>query len=206
MGPFWLKLGCPYSQNWFQYVRWDAPRVDPTTIQTVSKPYPNHIRPSYQQSLGGSFVAKISPFWASSDHKWGCPISNLSKDHWYPMLYQDLQKISNVWQFFLSFLGPPGDLKASALTSCKLLCTVPVKLGVIFRPITHQIGPYDLTWTSCNPFHPRYGVLQKCHLKLCLPSQGKINMFCDCDFHQLLQINDTLLCQKCLFFVWHWLR
>ena len=146
MGPFWLKLGCPYSQNWFQYVRWDAPRVDPTTIQTVSKPYPNHIRPSYQQSLGGSFVAKISPFWASSDHKWGCPISNLSKDHWYPMLDQILQKISNFWQFFLLFLGPPGDLKASALTSCKLLCTVPVKLGVIFRPITHQIGPYELTW------------------------------------------------------------
>ena len=103
MGPFWLKLGCPYSQNWFQYVRWDAPRVDPTTIQTVSKPYPNHIRPSYQQSLGGSFVAKISPFWASSDHKWGCPISNLSKDHWYPMLDQVLQKFSNFWQNFRYF-------------------------------------------------------------------------------------------------------
>ena len=80
MGPFWLKFGFPYSQNWFQYVSWDAPRVDPTTIQTVSRPFPNHIRPSYQQALGGSFVAKISPFWASSDHKWGCPIYNLSKD------------------------------------------------------------------------------------------------------------------------------
>ena len=87
------QVGCPTSRS----------NYDPNRIQTVSKPYPNHIRPSYQQSLGGSFVAKISPFWASSDHKWGCPISNLSKDHWYPMLDQVLQKFSNFWQFFCYF-------------------------------------------------------------------------------------------------------
>ena len=34
---FWLL--CQYSQNWFQYVKWDALPVDPTTIRPVSKPH-----------------------------------------------------------------------------------------------------------------------------------------------------------------------
>ena len=142
MGPFWLKLGCPYSQNWFQYVRWDAPRVDPTTIQTVSKPYPNHIRPSYQQSLGGHLWPKLVHF------------------------------------------GPPRTTNGGALFPI-FLRTIDIQCWTRFCKKLAIFGNFFVI------FGP------SCHLKLCL----LINMFCDCDFHQLLQINDTLLCQKCLYFV-----
>ena len=69
MGPFWLKLGCPYSQNWFQYVRWDAPREDPTTIQPISKPYQTIISAIPWGVIFGQNCIRhsLSPEWLISE-------------------------------------------------------------------------------------------------------------------------------------------
>ena len=117
----------------------------------------------------------------------GCPTS---RSNYNPSRIQTISDyhISNpsgghLWPKLVHF-GPPRTTNGGALFPI-FLRTIDIQCWTRFCKKLAIFGNFFVI------FGP------SCHLKLCL----LINMFCDCDFHQLLQINDTLLCQKCLFFV-----
>ena len=115
------QVGCPTSRS----------NYDPTRIQTISD---HHI----SNPSRGHVWPKLGHLWPPWTKNCGALFSNLSMDHFFPIL-------DHFWQNFSNFWAPLVDPKASAWTSRKLLqvlhCVSQTVLGVIFGPITHQIGP-----------------------------------------------------------------
>ena len=96
MGPLWLKLGCPYSQNWFQYVRWDRSNYNPSRIQTISD---YHI----SNPSGGHLWPKLVHFEPPWTTNGGALFPIFPKTIDIQCLTRGLQKFSNFWQHFRYF-------------------------------------------------------------------------------------------------------